>query len=58
MKDRFEVVMTQGFADVHHSQMKIIRDKKTGVLYVYHQDWNSGGLTVLVDKDGKPATSL
>ena len=29
-------------------------DKETGGNYLYHQSGYSGGLTVLLDKDGKP----
>ena len=29
-------------------------DKETGVNYLYRQSGYSGGLTVLLDKDGKP----
>ena len=29
-------------------------DTQTGVQYLYHSSGNSGGLTVLVDADGKP----
>lgn len=29
-------------------------DKETGVNYLFHSDTPSGGLTVLLDKDGKP----
>ncbi len=29
-------------------------DKETGVNYLYHSSGYSGGLTVLLDKDGKP----
>ena len=29
-------------------------DKETGVNYLYHTSGYSGGLTVLLDKDGKP----
>ena len=29
-------------------------DKETGVNYLFHASGNSGGLTVLLDKDGKP----
>ena len=32
----------------------ILVDKETGVNYLYCQSGYSGGLTVLVDKDGKP----
>jgi hypothetical protein len=33
---------------------KIIVDAKTGVNYLFAWDGYAGGLTVLVDKDGKP----
>lgn len=33
---------------------KIIRDNETGVLYMLHQAGNGAGLTVMVDRDGKP----
>lgn len=29
-------------------------DKETGVNYIFHKDGYSGGLTPLLDKDGKP----
>ena len=35
----------------------IIVDKETGVNYLYHAAGYSGGLTVLVDRDGKPVIS-
>lgn len=33
---------------------QIYVDTLTGVNYFYHSDGYSGGLTVLLDKDGKP----
>ena len=33
---------------------QIFVDSVTGVNYFYHNSGYSGGLTVLVDKDGKP----
>lgn len=36
------------------SSVKIIMDKITGVHYLYYFDGASGGLTVLLGKDGKP----
>ena len=33
-------------------------DKETGVNYFYHQSGYSGGLTPLLDKDGKPILTL
>lgn len=32
-------------------------DKETGVNYLYHRDGYSGGLTPLLNKDGKPVIS-
>ena len=51
---RFEVVYNQtgGFLSV--SQQTILVDKETGVHYLYVQNGNSGGLTALLDADGKP----
>ena len=36
------------------TSIKILMDKLTGVHYLYYFDGSSGGLTVLLDKDGKP----
>jgi len=33
---------------------QVLRDRETGVLYLFHYAGYSGGLTVLVDRDGKP----
>ena len=48
--DRFEMVYHQGVV----STMEIWVDTETGVNYLYRRDGNSGGMTVLLDKDGKP----
>ena len=32
-------------------------DRVTGVNYLYHEDGYSGGLTPLLDRDGKPVVS-
>ena len=47
---RFEKVYSQGTMNI----TEIWVDKETGVNYIYHAAGYSGGLTVLVDKDGKP----
>ena len=47
---RFEKVYSQGTLNV----TEIWIDKVTGVNYLYHSDGSSGGLTVLVDREGKP----
>ena len=46
---RFEKIYTQGMGS-----MEIWVDRETGVNYLYRQSGYSGGLTVLLDKDGKP----
>ena len=35
-------------------QISIIIDKETGVMYLWKTDSYKGGLTVMLDKDGKP----
>ena len=47
--NRFEKIYTQGMGAV-----EIWVDKETGVNYLYRQSGYSGGLTVLLDADGKP----
>lgn len=46
---RFEKVYSQGAGSV-----EIWVDMETGVSYLYHSSGYSGGLTVLLDRDGKP----
>ena len=46
---RFEKVYRQGAGSV-----EIWVDKKTGVNYLYRQSGYSGGMTVLLDREGKP----
>ncbi len=50
---RFEKVYSQGAIDV----MEIWVDKETGVNYLYHYSGYSGGLTPLLDREGKPVIS-
>lgn len=51
---RFERVYSQGMMEM----MEIWVDKETGVNYLYHHvSPNAGGLTVLLDKDGKPVVT-
>ena len=51
--DRFEKIYTQGTVNV----MEIWVDKETGVNYVYRHSGYAGGLTPLLDRDGKPIVS-
>ena len=46
---RFEKVYSQGAGST-----EIWVDRETGVNYLYHSSGYSGGLTALLDKDGKP----
>lgn len=45
--DRFVVVVDQDFNNVY-------ADTETGVMYYFHKSGYGGGMTVLVDADGKP----
>ena len=50
---RFEKVYSQGTLEC----FEIWVDKETGVNYIYRAGGYGGGLTVLVDKDGKPVVT-
>ena len=49
-EERFEKIYSQGAL----ATIEIWVDKKTGVNYVFRQSGNAGGMTVLLDRDGKP----
>ena len=49
---RFEKIYSQ-----NAGAMEIWVDKETGVNYLYHASGYAGGLTVLLDKDGKPVVT-
>jgi len=51
--NRFEKVYSQGTMNV----IEIWIDKETGVNYLYRQSGYSGGLTPLLDREGKPVVS-
>ena len=51
--DRFEKVYTQGAL----TTTEIWMDKETGVNYLFHTSGYSGGMTPLLDRDGKPVIS-
>lgn len=48
--DRFERIYKQGVV----TAMEIWVDRETGVQYIFHRDGYAGGLTPLLDSDGKP----
>ena len=47
--DRFEKIYSQGTMNV----MEIWVDSETGVNYVFHASGYAGGMTPLLDRDGK-----
>lgn len=51
--DRFEKVYSQGTMNV----MEIWVDRETGVNYVFHASGYAGGMTPLLDRDGKLVVS-
>ena len=50
---RFEKVYSQGALDV----IEIFVDRETGVNYIFRQNGHAGGLTPLLDRDGKPVVT-
>ena len=52
-KDRFERVYSQGTVTV----TEVWVDKETGVNYLFHAGGYAGGLTPLLDREGKPVVS-
>lgn len=50
---RFEKVYSQGTM----TTMEIWVDKETGVNYVFHASGYAGGMTPLLDRNGKPVIS-
>ena len=51
--DRFIKIYTQG--TINGTEIWV--DRETGVHYLYHFSGYSGGLTPLLDKDGKPVVA-
>lgn len=54
-ESRFETILEEQCLGI--DAIKIIRDKETGIQYLFNRNGNAGGLTVLLDKDGKPSIS-
>lgn len=52
--DRFQKVYSQGTVNV----MEIWVDRETGVNYVFRASGYAGGLTPLLDREGKPVVSM
>ena len=51
--ERFVKIYSQGAINV----MEIWVDKETGINYIFHQSGNAGGMTVLLDRAGKPVVT-
>ncbi len=49
-EERFEKIYEQGAINT----VEILRDKETGVNYIFRHSGYAGGLTVLLDAEGKP----
>lgn len=49
-KDRFQKIYSQGVI----TGMEILVDTQTGVNYLFCNSGNAGGLTPLLDREGKP----
>lgn len=50
---RFEKVYSQGALEC----IEILVDRETGVNYLFRQNGYAGGLTPLLDRDGKPVVT-
>lgn len=48
--NRFEITYAQGLVET----IQIIVDKETGVNYLFNKEGYAGGLTPLLDSEGKP----
>ncbi len=52
-KDRFVRVYKQRMFNLVNIATEIWIDRETGVNYIFHMDGSSGGLTPLLDEEGK-----
>lgn len=55
--DRFEVIFKEGNHLTGTGQKIILVDRETGVHYLWIQSGYAGGLTPLLDPEGKPIVS-
>lgn len=56
-KERFEVVFTDGSQIKDAGVRQILVDKETGVNYLLWKSGYAGGITPLLDSDGKVVTT-
>ena len=52
-KERFEVVFTDGSNIKNSGMRQILVDRETGVNYLVWNSGNAGGITPLLDSEGK-----
>ena len=50
---RFEIVYQQGAVDI----IEILVDRETGVNYLFRHSGYAGGMTPLLDREGKPVVT-
>ena len=55
--DRFEVIYKDGSQIRDEGTRQILVDKETGVHYLVWKSGYAGGITPLLDSDGKPVIS-
>ena len=55
--DRFIVIHSDGVAISSGGKRLILVDRETGVNYIFLQSGYAGGLTALLDADGKPVVT-
>lgn len=53
-EERFEIVNVDGEVRINTEIEKIFVDKETGVNYLFISNGHAGGLTPLLDAEGKP----
>ena len=57
-EDRFEVVYKEGSQIKDEGQRQILVDKQTGVNYLVWKSGYAGGITPLLDSEGKAVVSF
>lgn len=55
--DRFVVKQKEGAQLTDSGLMQVIVDRETGVNYLFVKSGTTGGITVLVDAEGRPIVS-
>lgn len=53
MKDK-RFIVTKSEGSMFYLKRRILVDRKTGVNYLFVNEGSAAGLTVLLDRDGKP----